>query len=128
MIPRRSSADSSPGLGSDATRSSIARSRCAWIGAVFDWFEVSTPPAAEVIVAPFWPLPAFARNSREQGRTAKPKRKEEYRMPAARVKSPERDQYAWHVSNHGNPQAGGASGDPRGNSGVLSENSAANCP
>jgi len=49
-------------------------------------------------------------------------------MPAARVKSPERDQYAWHVSNHGNPQAGGASGDPRGNSGVLSENSAANCP
>src|SRR5580704_10734943 len=103
MIPRRSSADSCPGPGSDARRSSIARSmyawidailgcasigavlECAWIGAVFGSCDVSRPTTAEVIVAPSSRCLRFAWNNREQWRTAQ----EEYRTLAARVKSPE---------------------------------------
>src|SRR5438093_7921133 len=53
MIPRRSSADSSPGLRSEARRSSVARSMYPWIDAIFDSFDLTTPTATEVIVAPF---------------------------------------------------------------------------
>src|SRR5438094_820754 len=52
MIPRRCASVSRTGSGSDDSSSSISRSMCAWMDAVFDSVDVTRPTAPALIVAP----------------------------------------------------------------------------
>src|SRR5260221_13890703 len=102
MIRRRCPADSPPGSGNDARRSSIARSRRAWIDAVVDSLATTGPATAAVIVAPLTVCPVF---TPDLPRTAMGNReRNEYRVPAARVESPGGDHLSWHLSRAGSWQ------------------------
>src|SRR6476646_5092088 len=79
MTPRRSSADSWAGLRSDARRSPVVWSRYAWIDAIFDSFDLTTPTgsadltttASVVIVAPLGVLGCSLRTSADRDAESK---------------------------------------------------------
>src|SRR5439155_13462932 len=91
MIPRRSSADSCPGLRSEARRSSVARSMYPLIAAIIDSFDFTTQAGSEVIGAPFHGILLFARKvgaNRDPESQMKVERRRRVRN------CPRRDQYS----------------------------------